>query len=692
MKKLNQSLKKRPYTLLVLWLISLLWAYNVQAKPKPLFSNGAVAYAYPVKGITIDGNLADWAGKGLKKFPIKKIPFGKPSKNEADLSAYFQAGYDMATKSLYIITVVTDNNHMVSKDKSVVWNAQDTYMLYLDPKHSTKGSGVLLYKLSQYNQRIADLSDSWDPSVWNATMDNVTFAFKRQGNTSIYECQVKLGDQLQVGKTIGMDHLIADLDSDEPKGTRSYVAWGNGGGKSQAPGRLGDLVIVDPKVGMGTLKGKIVWKNRKDITEQTRHIRITSTTNPALWTHAWVNDQKEFSVALPVGSYKIDWAWSFFFWKGQSLKMTPLNQIVTVKANQTTQVPLVEATVLPKIDLIPNKGILPNFTAQKAKKLDQFIEAYRKYYLVPGVSLALIEKGKVIYHKTYGLKNNVSGAKVNNETLFEAASITKTVFGFLVCRLVEKGIIDLDKPLYQYLPFEAIAHDDRYKLITARHVLSHRTGFPNWASGNPDGKIDIKFTPGTKYGYSGEGFEYLKRVVAKVTGKDISTLLREEVLTPLNLQNTYFMKNERLAKVVANGHYGVYPSKISLPNAPGMAWSMHTEAKSFATFALALRNRKGLKPETYAKMFKINTNVVNDPEYTRPNVKEFFGLSIWMEKGPMGEAFGHGGNNGDFKCQFKMYKDLDVGFVVFTNSNNGGKLHEALDKYLVTGKTKDPKE
>jgi CubicO group peptidase (beta-lactamase class C family) len=113
----------------------------------------------------------------------------------------------------------------------------------------------------------------------------------------------------------------------------------------------------------------------------------------------------------------------------------------------------------------------------------------------------------------------MTGEKVNDLTLYEAASITKPVFAFAVQRLAERGVIDLDKPLYLYLPYEDIAYDDRYKLMTARHVLTHRTGFPNWRSMNEDGKLNLKFTPGTGYGYSGEGFEYLKMVIEKITGK-----------------------------------------------------------------------------------------------------------------------------------------------------------------------------
>jgi CubicO group peptidase (beta-lactamase class C family) len=132
-------------------------------------------------------------------------------------------------------------------------------------------------------------------------------------------------------------------------------------------------------------------------------------------------------------------------------------------------------------DLVPQQGILHAFDAGKARQLDQFVAAYQQFYEIPGVSLALIKDGKVVYHKTYGVENSFTREKVEDNTLFEAASITKAVFAYVVNRLAERGVIDLDKPLYQYLPFEAIAHDDRYKLITARHVLSHRTGFPNWA-------------------------------------------------------------------------------------------------------------------------------------------------------------------------------------------------------------------
>ena len=241
-----------------------------------------------------------------------------------------------------------------------------------------------------------------------------------------------------------------------------------------------------------------------------------------------------------------------------SIQKKPLR--VTAKAGQKMAVEKIIISGDPVPHLIPEKGVLHDFNSSAAKQVDGFIETYQKYHNIPGVSLALIKDGKLVYHKTYGVKNTFTGEKVDSNTLFEAASVTKPVFSFAVQRLAERGMIDLDKPLYLYLPYPDIAYDERYKLITARHVLTHRTGFPNWRWMNNDGKLDIQFTPGTSYNYSGEGFEYLKMVVEKITGKKVEQVLKEEVLDPVGLYHTFFSRNDSLKQMVATGHYDMIPT------------------------------------------------------------------------------------------------------------------------------------
>ena len=104
--------------------------------------------------------------------------------------------------------------------------------------------------------------------------------------------------------------------------------------------------------------------------------------------------------------------------------------------------------------------------------------------------------------------------------------------------LVEEGVIDLDKPLQAYLAkplpdypaYADLAGDERYKQITARMVLSHSTGFPNWRQFEPDGRLKFLFAPGARYSYSGEGFALLQMVVEEITGRDLETLAQAEGL------------------------------------------------------------------------------------------------------------------------------------------------------------------
>jgi len=360
--------------------------------------------------------------------------------------------------------------------------------------------------------------------------------------------------------------------------------------------------------------------------------------------------------------------------------------LITVVAGNNDPAPAIIIPFKPAPDLLPAKGVLHSFNAAAAQEVDHFIEAYQQYYQVPGISLALIKDGQLAYYKTYGVRNTFTKEPVDSNTLFEAASVTKPVFAFAVQRLAERGVINLDTPLYRYLPYPDIAYDERYKLITARQVRTHRTGFPNWRSQNPDGKLDLKFTPGTSYGYSGEGFEYLKMVVEKVTGRKVDLVLQEEVIQPMGLYHTFFSANDSLRRMKATGHFNMLPNYKELPEAPGMAWSMCTEAKIFTRFMLYLLEQKGLSPQTYDAMLSKQSEYNYDPGEEKPKVPTYMGMSLEIRETPFGKSFGHGGNNGDYKCRFEVYKDLKMGYVIFTNSNTSDVLLDKIRQLLVEGK------
>ena len=191
-------------------------------------------------------------------------------------------------------------------------------------------------------------------------------------------------------------------------------------------------------------------------------------------------------------------------------------------------------------------------------EMDEFIKSQMDSLGIPGMSIAVINDAKIVYYRVLGVSNIDTKEKVNDETLFDAGSMTKTPFAFLVMKMVEKGILNLDQPLYTYLPYPDIAYDERYKLITARMVLCHTSGFPNWRIMNKDQKLDIKFTPGTQYLYSGEGFEYLANVAAhlmNIQKNDLQDLFVKEVAAPLGMQFAYFVWSDYVASHQATGHF-----------------------------------------------------------------------------------------------------------------------------------------
>lgn len=112
--------------------------------------------------------------------------------------------------------------------------------------------------------------------------------------------------------------------------------------------------------------------------------------------------------------------------------------------------------------------------------LDNFIAEQMASLQLPGLSVAIINDGKIVYQRALGQANMETNSIVKEGSIFEAASLSKPVFSGFVLKMAEQGKLNLDTPLYKYLPYPDIENDERYKLITARMVLTHKTGFPNW--------------------------------------------------------------------------------------------------------------------------------------------------------------------------------------------------------------------
>ncbi len=166
-----------------------------------------------------------------------------------------------------------------------------------------------------------------------------------------------------------------------------------------------------------------------------------------------------------------------------------------------------------------------------AAEIDKSVERLMKAAHVTGLDIAILNDSQVVYVKSFGWRDREQSLPLTERTVMYGASFTKAVFAYLVMQLVQEGTLDLDKPINSYLPkplaeydkYKDLATDARYKTITARMLLSHTSGFPNFRWINPDKKLDIKFTPGTQYSYSGEGINLLQFAIEELTQKKWAT-------------------------------------------------------------------------------------------------------------------------------------------------------------------------
>ena len=318
-------------------------------------------------------------------------------------------------------------------------------------------------------------------------------------------------------------------------------------------------------------------------------------------------------------------------------------------------------------------------------QVDEFLNRQMNSLGLPGLSIAIINDAHVVYYRALGVTNVETKVKVTADTLFDAGSMSKTPFALLVMNMVEQGTLSLDQPLYTYLPNPEIAYDDRYKLITARMVLSHTSGLPNWRFLNKDGKLDIKFTPGTQYLYSGEGFQYLADVVAHlkhIQKNGLQELFEKEIANPLGMQQAHYVWSDYVAKHQATGHvdgkvswgWGMSAGKPDF----AAAYSLQTEAMSYSRLLIAMIRKEGLKKETYDTMLKAQVKTPTD------NVS--YCLGIMVKPSEFGNEYMHDGYDRNFYSAFMFNTDHRFGYVYFTNcGNNGIEFNEKLELFLTNG-------
>jgi CubicO group peptidase (beta-lactamase class C family) len=332
----------------------------------------------------------------------------------------------------------------------------------------------------------------------------------------------------------------------------------------------------------------------------------------------------------------------------------------------------------------------------KSTEIDASVMRLMKAAEVPGVGLALLNDGRVAYLKAYGVRDKEKNLPLTVDSVMSGASFTKVVFAYLVLQLAGAGTLDLDKPVHQYLPkplpeypnYADLVNDPLYKRITARMLLSHTSGFPNWRAFEEDRKLKIHFEPGSRYAYSGEGIDLLQLVVETITKKHLEELMQERVFQPLGMTRSSLIWQGRFENEYANGYdeYGrsLGPQKREKADAAG---SLLTTPRDFATFLQAVMAGQGLSKEMREQMLSSQIQILSKhqfPTFENATTEEnkaihlSYGLGWGLYSTPYGQAFFKEGHDDGWRNYTVVFDKQGTGLLIMTNSGNGEGIYKAL--------------
>ncbi|MEM9302888.1 MAG: serine hydrolase domain-containing protein [Pseudomonadota bacterium] len=298
---------------------------------------------------------------------------------------------------------------------------------------------------------------------------------------------------------------------------------------------------------------------------------------------------------------------------------------------------------------------------------------------VPAVAIAVVEDGELAWTAVFGERR--PGDPADDGTLFNVASMTKPVVAELALRMAARGDFGLDDPMAAHWVDPDIAGDPRHLELTPRLALQHRTGLPNWRR-ETEGKLALRFDPGTRAGYSGEGFDYLGRFLEQRSGEPLTALAGTTLLAPLGMSDTRFVFEPALE------------DRLAWPSRPGGEsrepvrrddWSaaddLLTTPADYGRFLASVLSGEGLTDDLRAQRWQLPEN-------------QFAGGCPWgPDECPRAGGFAlgwavfeyeaetvvsQGGADWGERALGLIVPERQLAVAIFTNSSNGMKVIAGL--------------
>ena len=372
--------------------------------------------------------------------------------------------------------------------------------------------------------------------------------------------------------------------------------------------------------------------------------------------------------------------------------------------------------------------------AQNAGSLDSALKAFYPFYeaklaeyRIAGSSFAFIRENKIVGRKTAGLAHVGENRKVDDDTIFHWASITKTLTGIAIMQLRDRGEIKLNDPITKYVPELRKVHNEFGSMdeITIAHLMSHTAGFRAgtwpWGGDEPWHPAEpkdweslvammpytkIEFKPGSKYSYSNPGIVFLGRVIEVVSGEDFEVYMDKNVLRPLEMYRSYYDKTPpHLLKHRSHSYWiskegqtteGRFDMDTGITVSNGGLNAPIPDMVKYMNFLLGDQKRQAeydvvLKRSSLEEMFRPVVEVLNQPANGKGR-KDHVGLMFFIEDNFNQNFIGHSGTQNGFRTHFFINPATRSGYLVAFNTWTNGpasdpeatthRLDEEIKNYL----------
>ncbi|MFL5811378.1 MAG: serine hydrolase domain-containing protein [Flavisolibacter sp.] len=336
-------------------------------------------------------------------------------------------------------------------------------------------------------------------------------------------------------------------------------------------------------------------------------------------------------------------------------------------------------------------------------ELDTKIESLMQAANVPGLLISIFNNNQAVYKKTFGYKRLDTKEPIKTTTNIYGASLSKAVFAVLVMKLVEEGILDLDKPLQSYLTkpifeykptkkwhdnYSDLRNDTLYKKITARMCLDHTTGFANWRWYEPDQKLRVNFMPGSKYSYSGEGMVYLQVVLEYMLGKPLEQLMKEKIFQPLGMNRSSYTWQPEFEQDYCVGHdpSGKLYEKDKDNDARAPS-TLETTLDDYTIFTQSVLKNTLLSSSSTKKMFSPQIRINSIQQFgplglrdstSNDGIKLSYGLGWGLLQSPYGTGAFKEGHGDGFQHYIILFPSQGTGILIMSNSDNAESIFKEL--------------